>query len=109
MNKQSKEPLVFKAEHSLWQMLESGEKQWDARRWDLSDARILLLALGKFEHSSAGRAQPSWVPTEAEVTFLDKQTGETLTFRYQGMEFADWAPGWVFLKLGGIISRVKRV
>ncbi|MDP2951709.1 MAG: hypothetical protein Q8O76_00145 [Chloroflexota bacterium] len=101
--------IVFKAEHSLWLMLESGEKQWDARRWDLIDDRILRLAEGRWQRSNVGRVQPSWVPEEAEVTFLDKQTGETLTFRYQGMEFAEWAPGWVFLRLGGIISRVKRV
>lgn len=37
---------------------------------------------------------------EKAVSFIDKGTGEILTFAYVGMEFAAWAPGWCFLRLG---------
>jgi hypothetical protein len=34
------------------------------------------------------------------ITFLNVVTRQTMTRRYLGMEFADWAPGWCFLLVG---------
>jgi len=93
--------IVFKTEDSVWQMMAEGKKPWDARRWDLEDERIRRLASGKWIDASPG-AQPYWAPTEALVSFVNKATGELLVFRYLDMVFQDWAPGWVFLKLGGL-------
>ncbi|MDP2662692.1 MAG: hypothetical protein Q8R28_18390 [Dehalococcoidia bacterium] len=45
-----------------------------------------------------------WVPEVNQVAFLNKQSGQILTFEYKGMEFASWAPGWCFL----ILSELNR-
>ena len=103
------DPIVFKSVASLWDLMESGEKRFDMRRWDLSDDRIYRLAQGTWP---AGSHMPIailelpqrpgwlWCPVEKQVAFLNKADGRLLTFEYLGMEFARWAPGWTFLILG---------
>ena len=78
------------------------------RRWNLADERIYRLAWGHSSHGVGFRASPAvsplyredWQPNEKEVSFVNKATGELLSFEYLGVEFADWAPGWGFLLLG---------
>jgi len=89
-----KQPITFKTEESLWQMLADGTKTFDMRRWDLADDRIYRLAWGHVE------GQEAWIPNESSVSFLNKATGELLTFEYVGVEFTEWAPGWAFILLG---------
>ncbi len=103
-----KEPIVFKCEDSLWQALSDGTKTWDARRHDISDDRIYRLSWGKFEEEPAGGRQPAHYWVEDFVSFENKATGEVLTFRYRGMEFVPWAPGWCFLRLGGLVRHWQR-
>lgn len=93
--------IVFKCEDSLWQMMKHGEKTWDARRWDMSDDRIYALSQFWFvgKPGVPSEARTAGVPF---VTFLNKATGEVLALRYLGLEFADWTPGWCFLRLGGM-------
>lgn len=93
------EPIIFKCEARLWEMMAVGEKPFDMRRWDLGDERILRLAKLRWV------GEPSvWEPDEPFVAFQNKATGEVLTFRFRGIKFADWAPGWVFLILGGSVA-----
>lgn len=104
-----KKPIVFRSEPSLWDMLARGEKTWDARRWELGDDRIYRLAWGRrgadnFHSQVNSRLSGVWVPDEPTVSFQNKATDELLTFRYLGMEFTPWSPGWCFLLLG---ERVK--
>lgn len=87
-------PIVFKCEDSLWQMLADGSKTWDMRLWDLDDERISRLAWGHLKD------QDRWEPAEQWVSFQSKTTDEILTFKYDGVEFTDWAPGWGFILLG---------
>ena len=107
------EPIVFKCEESLWRLLESGEKPFDMRRWDLSDDRIYRLAWGHGGRAiRAGsviesgrlrydeRLDGAWAPVEKQVSFVNKADGRLLIFEYRGLEFAHWAPGWCFLILG---------
>lgn len=122
----SDDPIVFKCEASLWDMLvEEDEllhpaKPFDMRRYDRTDDRIerLLWGKGKRVYGVISYAPPTgdgrlrrkrdqtarnvtlWEPEVESITFLNKATGETLVRRYLGMEFADWAPGWCFLILG---------
>jgi len=96
------ENIVFKCEASLWEMMDPrhpNAKHWDARAWDLGDDRIYSLAWCKgFDQRYP---KPGITPPEVDlVSFLNKATDETMTFQYLGMEFAEWAPGWVFLILG---------
>jgi hypothetical protein len=125
-----KDPIVFKCEASLWDMMVPvnpdgrSVKPFDMRRWDLADERIYRLSWGHRDKASDGSEEPrltlrealtlglsgiekqlelrgqKWVPDEKAVSFLNKATGELLTFEYLGVEFADWAPGWGFLLLG---------
>lgn len=97
--------IVFKCEDSMWQMFDGGQKQFDFRRWDLSDERIHHLAGGHWEDAGMKGAMPWWEPDVALISFENKATGQVVTFRYRGMEFTPWAPGWVFLILGGIVRR----
>ena len=90
--------ISFKCEDSLWQMLADGSKTFDVRRWDMSDDRIYRLSWGKHQRLSGGDTE--WVPDVEFIHFLNKLTGETLTFPYLGVEFVPWAPGWGFLLLG---------
>lgn len=89
-------------------MLARGEKTWDARRHDIADDRIYRLSWGQWEKDPPEGRQPSWGPVEAFVSFLNKVTREVLQFRFRGLEFADWAPGWCFIILGGLVRRYKQ-
>ena len=106
--------VIFKVEDSLWQMLASGEKTWDARRHDMGDDRIYHLSWfqwhppGDFPQAHHGGG-PTWRPTVASVAFKNKVTGEILQFRYRGMEFTPWSPGWCFLILGELENRYGHV
>ena len=107
-----KEPIVFKCEASLWDMLARGEKTWDARRYDMADDRIYRLAWGsirpeyfRYRTGPTCSFHADWVPEEQEISFLKKATGEILTFQYLGKEFTPRAPGWCFLLLGERIEK----
>jgi hypothetical protein len=102
---QMSDSIVFKTEDSLWQMLAHGTKAWDARYHDISDDRIYELSLGAWEKDMPPGRQPAWWPSVSTISFLNKATGEVLKFRYRGMEFVPWAPGWCFLQLGGLVER----
>ena len=116
--------IVFKSEPSLWDMLAEcnpdgrSVKPFDMRRWDMADERIYRLAwgttkpMGKFLRSrnpppryprlpnQAFEYGSKWSPDEKEVSFVNKATGELLTFEYLGVEFMDWARGFGFILLG---------
>src|SRR4030042_6708263 len=114
------DPIVFKTEDSLWQMLKDGTKTWDARKYDMSDDRIYRLSFGHWrtklcvktpamltptlplEIIKEAQQEKIWVPEEELVYFRNKKTNEALTFRYIGIEFAPWAPGWCFILLGEV-------
>ena len=83
------EPIIFNSEASLWETLRSGERNFDPRRWDLEDQRIV--ALTEFTE---------WKPTVSTIDFRNKATGEILTMEYKGVEFLSDTPKWVFLMLG---------
>jgi len=100
--------IIFKCEPSFWKALADGPKPWDARLFDLSDDRIYRLARGKFDEAPLGR-QPCYLPEEESICFLNKLTGELLVFRYRGMEFVPWAPGWCFLQRGGLVRQLGPV
>jgi hypothetical protein len=89
------------------------------RRYDRTDDRIERLSWGRARrtHGVVSYAPPTkgrlqrepgqtltdvtlWEPEVESITFENKATGETLTRRYLGMEFTDWAPGFCFLLLG---------
>lgn len=103
MPDKEKTPILFKSENSLWQLMAEGKKTWDARLHDISDDRIYRLSLGMWD-TDEGR-QPYYKPTEDIVSFLNKVTGEVLMFRFRELEFVVWAPGWVFIQLGGLVAR----
>ena len=117
----AKPPIVSKSEPALWDMMAQvnpdgrSAKPFDPRRWDLADERIYRLGWGTLLAPDGSHAYPStpgpmqrewkdkgyrWRPDEKEVSFLNKATGELLTFEYLGVEFTPWAPGWGFLLLG---------
>lgn len=90
---------TFKTEDSLWQMLTTGEKTWDARKWDLGDERIQRLAKMVREELPVGGYAS--FPLEEQVAFLNKASGQIAVFQYKGYHhLVDWAPGWCFLLLG---------
>jgi len=113
-----KPPIIFKCEASLWDMMADvglngrSAKPFDMRRWDLADERIYRLMWlergdnhaqidpDKYNTTIYYPLQNGWVWQEKQVSFLNKDTGELLTFEYKGVEFVDWAPGWGFLILG---------
>lgn len=92
--------IVFKCEDSMWQMLaEEGvtgipAKPFDLRRHDTTDDRIYRLKFGRTDPDG------TFWPDVRTITFWNNATRATLTRRYLGMEFADWAPGWCFLLVG---------
>ena len=90
----NKEPIVFKCEASLWQMLKDRRKTWDARFHDMSDDRIYRLSWSRPEDNA---------PQEPTVCFLNKDTGEALEVYFLGLKFADFAPGWCFIMLGDVV------
>jgi len=88
-----------------------GSKTFDMRRWDISDDRIYRLTWGLGQYQGENYHPDDWIaphlawrPTEPLVSFQNKATGAVLTFQYKGMEFASWAPGWVFLILGAQVT-----
>ncbi|MDD4986116.1 MAG: hypothetical protein PHQ43_10085 [Dehalococcoidales bacterium] len=99
--------IVFKCEDSLWQLMASGKKQWDARQYDVTDERIFRLSMGAWEKDPPQGRQPAWLPREQLVAFLNNLTGETLIFRFRWLRFVSWAPGWVFICLGGRVQRLE--
>ena len=77
----------------------------------MADERIYRLIWGHCADGRGARVAPQidregwgWLPEEKEVSFLNKATGEILTFEYLGVEFTPWAPGWGFLILGKRLS-----
>lgn len=99
-----KEPVVFKSEDSLWQMLAKGIKTWDGRLNDVTDERILRLTRGHWEKNPMPGRMPSYLPDEVFVCFLNKLTDQTLQFRFRGLTYVRFAPGWCFLELGGLVA-----
>ncbi len=103
------EPIIFKCEDSLWQMMASGKKKFDMRRLDIED----ILSLSQYgddisSWTSVPRGErPTYTPTESFVSFQNKQTAELLTFHFRGFESPPWAPGWLFIILGDLISRTQ--
>jgi len=91
------EQILFKSEDSLWQMLRDGRKTWEARWWETSDERCYKLIWGT-RHPGG-----MWVPDVKEVSFVNKVTGEVLTFEYKGVECFPWAPAWGFIMLGALL------
>ena len=99
-----KEPVVFKSEDSLWQMLQQGTKSWDARHFDATDERISRLILGHWEKNPHPGRLAIYEHDEAFVCFVNKLTGQTLQFRFRGLITPGWAPGWCFIQLGGLVG-----
>jgi len=102
-------PIMFKCEDSLWQMMKSGEKQFERtlamRRWDHSDDRIYRLSWSHWDRRSDWLGLlPTLEPDEPYVSFRNKSTDEILTFHFKRIEFTPWAPGWVFLILGVMVK-----
>lgn len=111
-----KPPIVFKTEHSLFLMLKDGSKRFDFRKWDMEDDRIYRMSWGKYQ-GNGERSQafpmvstmghwglPWWSPFEPAVSFMDKATGELLTFRYLGLDFPRSTPGWCVILLGEVVK-----
>ena len=92
-------PPVFKCEDSMWQMLADGTRTFDMRRWDMADERCLRLSVFH-THDDQGILLPRRLWEVSEVSFLNKATGQVLTFKYLGLDFAAWARGWGFILLG---------
>lgn len=108
-------PIVWKSEDSMWRLLADGSKTWEGRRWDLSDERVYRLIAFRYADTPAvhylaestvqaisreAQKDMGVIPDEPYVSFLNKATGEYVTFEYKGVEFAPWAPGWGFILLG---------
>lgn len=102
MNNQ--EPVSFKTEDSLWEMLRKGIKTWDARMVDLKDERFQRLYAGHYEKNSEQGRRPFYRYNEEFICYENKLTGQILEFRYRGLTFPGWAPGWVFFQLGGLVA-----
>jgi hypothetical protein len=99
-----KEPVVFKSEDSLWQMLAKGIKTWDARLNNITDERILRLTKGHWEKNPHPGRMPYYTPDETFVCFENKLTGQVLQFRFRGLTYARFAPGWCFIELSGLVA-----
>ncbi len=99
-----KEPVVFKSEDSLWQMLAKGIKTWDGRLNDVTDERILRLTRGHWEKNPMPGRLASYLMDEGFVCFENKLTGQVLQFRFRGLRFAGWAQGWCFIALGELVG-----
>jgi len=102
-----KDDIVFKVEDSVWQMMKEGRKTWDGRFHDISDERIYRLSWGQWEDPEFPGRQPSYRPVEPFVNFLNKKTGQTLRFRFEGLKIPPWSPGWCFIMLGGRIALIE--
>lgn len=100
----NKEPVIFKSEDSIWRLLAKGIKTWDARLNDITDERILRLTRGHWEQNPPPGRMPYYTMDEQFVCFLNKLTDQTLQFRFRGLTYARFAPGWCFIELGGLVS-----
>lgn len=101
----AQEPVTFKVEDSIWQVMAEGKKTFDARQYDLADERIRRLITFRWIDGVEGRRQPYWMPAETFICFKNKKTGDVLKCRYVGYVgnwLVDWAPGWVFFIFSGI-------
>ncbi len=101
------EPVTFKTEDSMWQLMAEGKKTWDARLFDIDDERFHRLLRGRWEIDPVIGRQPYYLPKETLVRFLNKATEELLQFRFRGLQFVEWAPGWCFIQLGGLVCRYE--
>jgi len=99
-----REPVVFKSEDSLWQLLAKGIKTWDARRFDPTDPRIQRLIPGHWEKNPNPGRLSFWEYDEPFICFENKLTGQILQFKYRGFITPGWAPGWCFLQLGALVA-----
>jgi hypothetical protein len=100
----NKEPVSFKTEDSLWQVMRKGMKTWDARWVDLKDERFQRLFSGHYDKPSEQGRRPFYAYDEAFICYENKLTGQILQFTYRGFIMQGWAPGWVFLQLGGVVA-----
>jgi hypothetical protein len=100
-----KDDIIFKTEDSVWQMMREGRKTWDGRFHDISDERIYRLSWGQWQEFP-GR-QPSYMPVEPFVNFLNKKTGQILRFRFAELQFTPWAPGWCFIIVCGLVALIE--
>lgn len=103
-NENKKEPVNFKSEDSLWQMLAKGIKTWDARIFDANNERIRRLIPGHWEKNPKPGRLSIYEYDEAFVCFENKLTGQVLQFRYRGLITPGWAPGWCFIQLGNLVA-----
>jgi len=103
-----KEPVVFKSEDIFWQMMAKGIKSWDERVHDVTDERILRLSKGHWEKNPMPGRMSSYLMDEAFVCFENKLTGQILQFRFRGLIFARFAPGWCFIELGGLVAKYDK-
>ena len=86
--------IGFKSYPWFFDQLELGRKTFDARFDEWSDPRHYEL------HFSSTRAAGPKQDVET-ITFVSTEDySRRITFRYDRMEFVDWAPGWSFLILG---------
>ena len=85
----------FKCAHAMFLSLRGGSRQFDLRRWDITDERIYQLAWHTMDATIQAR-----VPAVDTVSFADQETGELITLEYKGVTFTPWAPGWVFILVG---------
>lgn len=99
-----KEPVVFESEDSLWQMMAQGIKPWDAQLSVLTDERILRLTRGHWEQNPTPGRMPSYQPDEDFVCFENRLTGQVLQFKFRGLIYARFAPGWCFIQLGSLVT-----
>ncbi len=98
------EPVVFKVEDTIWNVMKQGIKPWDARMVDLDDPRFLRLFRSHWQDNRHVPGLQENVPDEPYICFLNKLTGQTLQFRYRGFINMGWAPGWCFFLLGSLVA-----
>jgi hypothetical protein len=101
------EPVVFKVEDTIWKVMQAGHKTWDARQVDLTDERFLRLFRCHWEGNSPPRQGQTYIPNEPYICFLNKDTGQTLQFRYRGVIQMNFAPGWCFFQLGNLVATIE--
>jgi len=86
--------IGFKSEPWFFDQLLAGRKTWDARIDDMADDRIYAL---HFSHTRNAESQQD----VESITFANTfDHSWQITFRFDRLEYAHWAPGWCFLILG---------
>ena len=98
------EPVVFKVEDTIWNVMKKGIKTWDARMVDLDDPRFLRLFRTHWEENRNVPGLQINLPDESYICFLNRLTGQTLQFRYRGSIHTNWSPGWCFFLLGSLVA-----